>query len=89
MSHVTHVRDAVRRPFARLAGDFQFRRFPIMDRSGHSALRFPCSPRRTATRRNDFALHRLAAYALIILIGIDAALFHYLVRKDGVMLRML
>jgi cytochrome b561 len=38
-----------------------------------------------------FALHRLAAYALIVLIGmhVGAALFHYLVRKDGVMRRML
>ena len=38
-----------------------------------------------------FALHRLAAYALIALIGmhVGAALFHYVVRKDGVMRRML
>jgi cytochrome b561 len=38
-----------------------------------------------------FALHRLAAYALIVLIGmhVAAALFHYLIRKDGVMRRML
>jgi cytochrome b561 len=38
-----------------------------------------------------FALHRLAAYALIVLIGmhVGAALFHYVVRKDGVMRRML
>jgi len=38
-----------------------------------------------------FAFHRLAAYALIVLVGmhIAAALFHYLVAKDGVMRRML
>ena len=38
-----------------------------------------------------FALHRLAAYALIVLIGmrVGAALFHYFVRKDGVMRSML
>jgi cytochrome b561 len=38
-----------------------------------------------------FACHRLAAYALIDLIGIyvDAALFHYAIRQDGVMRRML
>jgi len=38
-----------------------------------------------------FFLHRLAAYALIALIfmHVGAALFHYLIRKDGVMGRML
>jgi len=38
-----------------------------------------------------FLLHTLAAYALILLIGlhIAAALFHYVIRKDGVMRRML
>jgi cytochrome b561 len=38
-----------------------------------------------------FALHQFAAYALIALIGmhIAAALWHYLIRKDGVMRRML
>jgi len=38
-----------------------------------------------------FAYHRLAAYALIVLIGmhVGAALFHYAIRQDGVMRRML
>ena len=38
-----------------------------------------------------FAYHRLAAYALIVLIAmhVGAALFHYLIRQDGVMARML
>jgi cytochrome b561 len=37
-----------------------------------------------------FAYHRLAAYALIVLIGMHiAALFHYAIRQDGVMRRML
>jgi cytochrome b561 len=55
-------------------------------------LRFRCSPRKAATRRNAFfALHRLAAYALIVLIGmhVGAVLLHYIVRNDGVMRRML
>jgi cytochrome b561 len=35
-------------------------------------------------------LHMLAAYALILLIGmhVGAALFHYVIRKDGVLARM-
>jgi cytochrome b561 len=38
-----------------------------------------------------FALHALAAYALLVLIAmhIGAALMHYLIHKDGVMARML
>ena len=37
-----------------------------------------------------FFLHMLAAYALILLIGmhVGAALFHYVIRKDGVLRRM-
>jgi cytochrome b561 len=38
-----------------------------------------------------FAWHKWAAYILILLIGmhVAAALFHYLIRKDGVLRRML
>ena len=37
-----------------------------------------------------FFLHMLAAYALILLLGmhVGAALFHYVIRKDGVLRRM-
>jgi cytochrome b561 len=37
-----------------------------------------------------FHWHRLAAYALILLIGmhVGAALFHYVIRRDGVLRRM-
>ncbi len=37
-----------------------------------------------------FFLHMLAAYALILLVGmhVGGALFHYLIRKDGVLARM-
>ena len=37
-----------------------------------------------------FFLHMLAAYALILLIGmhVGAALFHYVIRRDGVLRRM-
>jgi len=37
-----------------------------------------------------FFLHMLAAYALIVLLGmhVGAALFHYVIRKDGVLRRM-
>jgi cytochrome b561 len=43
------------------------------------------------TAQRFFALHRLAAYALIVLIGrhVGAVLLHYIVRNDGVMRRML
>jgi cytochrome b561 len=42
-----------------------------------------------ATR--TFLMHRLAAYAVIALVAmhIGAALFHYFIRKDGVLARML
>jgi len=38
-----------------------------------------------------FFLHMVAAYALIVLLGmhVGAALFHYVIRKDGVLRRML
>jgi cytochrome b561 len=41
--------------------------------------------------KSFFALHKFAAYALMALIGmhIAAALWHYLILKDGVMRRML
>jgi cytochrome b561 len=50
----------------------------------------------TLTAQNDakatqvFHWHRLAAYALILFIGmhVGAALFHYVIRRDGVLCRM-
>jgi cytochrome b561 len=37
-----------------------------------------------------FFLHKLAAYALILLVGmhLGAAIMHYVIRKDGVLARM-
>lgn len=44
-----------------------------------------------AAATRTFFLHGLAAYALILLVGmhVGAALFHYFIRKDGVLARML
>jgi cytochrome b561 len=43
-----------------------------------------------AKATSTFFLHKLAAYALIVLLGmhVGAALFHYFIRKDGVVRRM-
>ena len=43
-----------------------------------------------AKAREVFHWHRLAAYALVLFIGmhVGAALFHYVIRRDGVLRRM-
>ena len=43
-----------------------------------------------AKARQVFHWHKLAAYALIVVVGmhVGAALFHYLIRRDGVLRRM-
>lgn len=64
--------------------------YPALDIFGLFKLPGLVAPNQPASS-NIFFLHRIAAFALVALaaLHIGAALFHYMVRKDGVLRRML
>jgi cytochrome b561 len=89
-SHVTHWTLYGLLILIPILGWLGVSRYPALEIFGRFELPALVAPDKEQAEA-IFNLHKLAAYALIALVAlhIAAALFHYVVRKDGVLARML
>lgn len=90
MSHVVHTALYALLLIVPLLGWVGVQRFPALDVFGLFSLPAFLQPNEAAAAR-AFMLHKYAAFLLLALIGLHvaAALYHHIVRKDGVLRRML
>ena len=89
VSHLTHWALYGLLLLVPLVGWFGVQLFPALDVFGWFSLPAVVSPNEKAAEF-VFEIHEVAAFALLFLIAmhIGAALFHYFIRKDGVLNRM-